>query len=36
MKSMNSDFTGLDVLDIGCGTGFYVDLWSKIGVRTVT
>jgi SAM-dependent methyltransferase len=36
MKSMNSDFTGLDVLDIGCGTGFYVDLWSKIRVRTVT
>lgn len=36
MKSMDIDFTGLDVLDIGCGTGFYVDLWNKIGVRTVT
>jgi len=36
MKSMAIDFTGLDVLDIGCGTGFYVDLWNKIGVRNVS
>jgi 2-polyprenyl-3-methyl-5-hydroxy-6-metoxy-1,4-benzoquinol methylase len=36
MKSMHIDFTGSDVLDIGCGTGFYVDLWNKIGVRTIT
>jgi SAM-dependent methyltransferase len=36
MKSMHIDFTSSDVLDIGCGTGFYVDLWNKIGVRTVT
>jgi 2-polyprenyl-3-methyl-5-hydroxy-6-metoxy-1,4-benzoquinol methylase len=36
MKSMHIDFTSSDVLDIGCGTGFYVDLWNKIGVRTLT
>jgi len=36
MKSMHFDFTSSDVLDIGCGTGFYVDLWNKMGVRSVT
>jgi SAM-dependent methyltransferase len=36
MKSVHIDFTSSDVLDIGCGTGFYVDLWNKISVRTVT
>jgi len=36
MKSIDIDFTSLDVLDIGCGTGFYVDLWNRIGARTVT
>jgi SAM-dependent methyltransferase len=26
----------LDVLDIGSGTGFYVDRWRELGVRSVT
>lgn len=26
----------IDVLDIGSGTGFYVDLWRELGVRSVT
>jgi SAM-dependent methyltransferase len=25
-----------DVLDIGSGTGFYIDLWSRLGARSVT
>jgi SAM-dependent methyltransferase len=25
-----------DVLDIGSGTGFYVDLWARLGARSVT
>lgn len=27
---------GADVLDIGSGTGFYVDRWHELGVRSVT
>ena len=27
---------GLDVLDIGSGTGFYVDRWTEIRVRSIT
>jgi SAM-dependent methyltransferase len=25
-----------DVLDIGSGTGFYIDLWTRLGARSVT
>jgi SAM-dependent methyltransferase len=25
-----------DVLDVGSGTGFYVDLWARLGARSVT
>jgi SAM-dependent methyltransferase len=27
---------GLDVLDVGSGTGFYLDLWQELGARSVT
>jgi 2-polyprenyl-3-methyl-5-hydroxy-6-metoxy-1,4-benzoquinol methylase len=34
---MHLDFSDLDILDVGCGTGFYVGLWkNQIGVRHIT
>jgi SAM-dependent methyltransferase len=27
---------GLEVLDVGSGTGFYIDLWRELGLRQVT
>ncbi len=36
MKSMNNNFSNLDVLDIGCGTGFYIELWNKLNTRTIS
>lgn len=35
MKALIEDFTSLSVLDIGSGTGFYVDLWRSLGVNSV-
>jgi SAM-dependent methyltransferase len=37
IKSMYLDFSDKEVLDVGCGTGFYVGLWkNQIGVRHIT
>ncbi|HXX97981.1 MAG TPA: class I SAM-dependent methyltransferase [Candidatus Bathyarchaeia archaeon] len=37
IKSMYLDFSDKEVLDVGCGTGFYLGLWkNKIGVRHIT
>jgi 2-polyprenyl-3-methyl-5-hydroxy-6-metoxy-1,4-benzoquinol methylase len=37
IKSMQLDFSDKQILDIGCGTGFYVGLWkNQIGVRHIT
>ncbi|MGB7953814.1 MAG: class I SAM-dependent methyltransferase [Candidatus Nitrosopolaris sp.] len=37
IKSMRLDFSDKDILDVGCGTGFYVGLWkNQIGVRHIT
>jgi len=37
IKSMKLDFSDKEILDIGCGTGFYVGLWkNQIGVRHIT
>ncbi|MCD6232859.1 class I SAM-dependent methyltransferase [bacterium] len=30
------DFPNIRTLDIGCGTGFYVDIWRQKGVRYLT
>ena len=30
------DLASRDVLDVGSGTGFYIDLWQRLGVRSVT
>jgi SAM-dependent methyltransferase len=35
MKSMHVDFSNIDILDIGSGTGFYIDLWKELGAKRV-
>lgn len=36
VRSCGTDFASAEVLDLGCGTGFYVDCWAKLGVRKIT
>lgn len=36
MRSCGIDFAAAEVLDIGSGTGFYVDRWAELGVRNIT
>lgn len=36
VRSLNLDFGSVRVLDIGAGTGFYVDCWQDLGVRSLT
>jgi SAM-dependent methyltransferase len=37
IKSMRLDFSDNDILDVGCGTGFYVGLWkNELGVGHIT
>ena len=36
IKALVDDWSKIDVLDIGSGTGFYVDLWQSLGVNSVT
>lgn len=36
LRSLVADWGGVDVLDIGSGTGFYTDLWQSLKVRSVT
>ena len=33
LKSLNREFAGARVLEIGCGTGFYTEYCSRVGVR---
>jgi SAM-dependent methyltransferase len=33
MRATGLDFSGFEVLDVGAGTGFYVDRWTDLGVR---
>ncbi len=35
VRSTRLDVANSDVLDIGSGTGFYIDLWQKLGARKV-
>jgi SAM-dependent methyltransferase len=35
MKSLHIDFTKMNVLDVGSGVGFYIDLWKELGARRV-
>ncbi len=36
LRSTNVNFSNTDVLDIGSGTGFYVERWKELGVRSIT
>jgi SAM-dependent methyltransferase len=36
VKRLALEWSKLDVLDIGSGTGYYVKLWKSLGVRSVT
>lgn len=35
IKSLYLDFSSINVLDVGCGTGFYIDRWKDFGVRSI-
>jgi SAM-dependent methyltransferase len=35
LRALDTRMDGLDVLDIGSGTGFYLDRWRELGVRSV-
>jgi SAM-dependent methyltransferase len=35
-RDLPGSLVGRDVLDVGSGTGFYVDRWHELGVRSVT
>lgn len=36
VRPLFNDWSRIDVLDIGSGTGYYVDLWKSLGVHSVT
>lgn len=36
MKSRHINFSATDVVDIGSGTGFYIEQWKKLGVKSIT
>jgi 2-polyprenyl-3-methyl-5-hydroxy-6-metoxy-1,4-benzoquinol methylase len=35
LKSHRLDFANCNVLDVGCGTGFYIERWKDLGVRKI-
>jgi len=35
IKSTCQDFSGANVLDVGCGTGFYIEMWEELGVKNI-
>ena len=36
MRGARIDLSSREVLDIGSGTGFYIDLWKRLGARSIT
>lgn len=36
MKNIHVEWQGADVLDVGSGTGFWIDVWKSLAVRSVT
>ncbi len=36
MRQLGLDFSRADVLDVGSGTGFYIERWRELGARTIT
>ncbi|PWU80630.1 MAG: hypothetical protein DLM72_11190 [Candidatus Nitrosopolaris wilkensis] len=35
IKSLCIDFNNSDVMDVGCGTGFYIDMWKELGIKSM-
>ena len=35
VRSVDVEFSSAACLDIGAGTGFYIDCWRELGVRSV-
>lgn len=35
IRALDVDLRGLNVLDVGSGTGFYLDLWRSLGVGSI-
>jgi SAM-dependent methyltransferase len=33
---LKADFRGLDILDVGSGTGFYIDRWRELGAEKIS
>jgi predicted TPR repeat methyltransferase len=33
VKSLGIDCSEVSILDVGCGTGFYVDIWKQLGCK---
>jgi SAM-dependent methyltransferase len=36
VKLLKADFRGLEILDVGSGTGFYMDRWRELGAEKVS
>lgn len=36
MRSLGVDSGSLDILDVGTGTGFYIECWRELAVRSIT
>jgi 2-polyprenyl-3-methyl-5-hydroxy-6-metoxy-1,4-benzoquinol methylase len=36
VQALRLDWSRLTVLDVGAGTGFYVDIWRSLGVKSIT
>jgi len=36
MKRLHCKWMGCDILDVGSGTGFWIDIWKALGVRSIT
>lgn len=35
IKSLGLDISNLNVLDVGCGVGFFIERWKELGVRNI-
>ncbi len=35
IKKLNQDIKNKDVLDVGSGTGFYIEAWNNLGAKTI-
>jgi len=36
IKRLNLDWSSINALDIGTGTGFYIDRWKELGIKDIT